>query len=248
MRNDDEDDILHTGRLLQQYSVDEYIKSETQRLDFVLYNPDLFRMSIYQGLLDILRLGERNSSNVGKQTFLPNSFIGGPTDMRQRYMDVIALVQHFDSTLETAAESCLPTLETLTAKGCLQYTVVVKTKKTTNNIKRLRSDYVELKKIPPCKFCNAKRFEYEPPGFCSGKGHDKIAFCVQNSDTSIEINEVKEYQSARWISPPEAVWRLFGFAISEMSTSVYLLQLHLECQQFVSFKSNADINANVNNP
>ncbi|KAG5630720.1 hypothetical protein H5410_002437 [Solanum commersonii] len=35
---------------------------------------------------------------------------------------------------------------------------VVKTKKPTNNIKRLRSDYVELKKIPPCKFCNAKRF------------------------------------------------------------------------------------------
>lgn len=95
MRNDDEDDILHTGRLLQQYSIDEYIKSETQRLDFVLYNPDLFRMSIYQGLLDILRLGERNSSNVGKQTFLPNSFIGGPRDMRQRYMDAIALVQHF---------------------------------------------------------------------------------------------------------------------------------------------------------
>lgn len=62
------------------------------------------------------------------------------------------------STSETAAESCLPTLETLTTKGCLQYTGVVKTKKTTNNIKRLRSDYVELKKIPPCKFCNAKRF------------------------------------------------------------------------------------------
>ena len=80
------------------------------------------------------------------------------------------------------------------------------------------------------------------------KGHDKIAFCVQNSDTSIEINEVKEYQSARWISPPEAVWRLFGFGISEMSPSIYRLQLHLEGQQFVFLKSNANINAIVNNP
>nr|XP_016457584.1 PREDICTED: uncharacterized protein LOC107781402 [Nicotiana tabacum] len=95
MRNDDEDEILHTGRLLQQYSVDEYIKLETQRLDFVSFNQDLFRMGILQGLLDILRLGERDASNVGKQNFLPNCFIGGPRDMRQRYMDAIALVQHF---------------------------------------------------------------------------------------------------------------------------------------------------------
>ncbi|XP_060216268.1 uncharacterized protein LOC132643752 [Lycium barbarum] len=79
------------------------------------------------------------------------------------------------------------------------------------------------------------------------KGHDKIAFRVQNN-ADIEIYEVKEYRSARWVSPPEAVWRLFGFAISEMSPSVYRLQLHLEDQQFVSFKSNADINKIVNNP
>lgn len=46
MRNDDEDEILHTGRLLQQYAVDVYIKLETQRLDFVFFNQDLFRMSI----------------------------------------------------------------------------------------------------------------------------------------------------------------------------------------------------------
>nr|XP_016506851.1 PREDICTED: uncharacterized protein LOC107824566 [Nicotiana tabacum]XP_016506852.1 PREDICTED: uncharacterized protein LOC107824566 [Nicotiana tabacum] len=31
---------------------------------------------------------------------------------------------------------------------------------------RLRSNYVPLKKIPICKFCAAKRFEYEPPAFC----------------------------------------------------------------------------------
>ncbi|XP_016469496.2 uncharacterized protein LOC107791864 [Nicotiana tabacum] len=95
MRNDDEDEILHTRRLFQQYSVDEYIKLETQRLDFGSFNQDLFRMSVLQGLLYVLRLGERDASNVGKQTFLPNSFIGGPRDMRQRYMDAIALVQHF---------------------------------------------------------------------------------------------------------------------------------------------------------
>jgi len=80
------------------------------------------------------------------------------------------------------------------------------------------------------------------------KGHDKIAFCVQNNDAAIEIDEVKEYRSARWVSPPEAVWRLLGFAISEMSPSIYRLQLHLQDQQFVSFRSNTNINTIMNNP
>lgn len=33
------------------------------------------------------------------------------------------------------------------------------------------------------------------------KGHDKIAFSVNNNDTNIEIDEIKEYHSARWVSP-----------------------------------------------
>ncbi|KAG5605160.1 hypothetical protein H5410_026652 [Solanum commersonii] len=51
---------------------------------------------------------------------------------------------------------------------------VVKIRKTTNDIKQLCSDYVELQKIPPCKFCNAKRFQYEPHGFYCGKGTIKL--------------------------------------------------------------------------
>ncbi|XP_070023030.1 uncharacterized protein [Nicotiana sylvestris] len=80
------------------------------------------------------------------------------------------------------------------------------------------------------------------------KGHDKNAFFVHGDDPNIEIDEIKEYQSARWVSPPEATWCLFGFPISEMTPSVYHLQLHLDGQQFVSFKSTQTINSIVNNP
>ncbi|XP_070030070.1 uncharacterized protein [Nicotiana sylvestris] len=52
-------------------------------------------MAMLEGLLDILRLGERDAYIIGKQNFLPSSFIGGPRDMRQRFMDAIAPVQHF---------------------------------------------------------------------------------------------------------------------------------------------------------
>lgn len=45
------------------------------------------------------------------------------------------------------------------------------------------------------------------------KGHDKISFHMHETNTNIEIDEIKEYQSARWLSPPEAMWRLFAFIV-----------------------------------
>ncbi|XP_070013113.1 uncharacterized protein [Nicotiana sylvestris] len=313
IRNDDEDEILHTGRLLQQYSVDEYIILETQRLDFVLFNQYLFKMGILQGLLDILRLGERDASIVGKQKFLPNSFIGGPRDMQQCYMDVIALVQRFGKldlfiTMTSKAyddiiraelpddkaepdlykliikhmmhgpcgsldptNSCMkkkkgynkfkyPKLFTdQTLKGNDSY--LVYRRRNTGEVVKVREQYLDNSWVVPynpyllgkfnghinIEVCSdIKVMKYLYKYIC--KGHDKITFCIQNNDTNIDIDEVKEYRYARWVSPPEAVWCLFGFPISEMSPSVYRLQLHLEGQQFISFKSNTDIQTILNNP
>ncbi|KAG5580365.1 hypothetical protein H5410_050992 [Solanum commersonii] len=79
------------------------------------------------------------------------------------------------------------------------------------------------------------------------KEHDKIAFFVHNNDTNVEIDEIKEYQFARWVSPPETAWRLFAFSISEITPSVCQLQLHLDGQQFVSFKNNQTVDQIINN-
>lgn len=80
------------------------------------------------------------------------------------------------------------------------------------------------------------------------KGYDKIAFTMSYNEEHIKIDEIKKYQSTRWVLEPEATWRLFGFPISEMNPSFYQLQLHLEGQQFVSFKSNTDIKRILRNP
>lgn len=42
------------------------------------------------------------------------------------------------------------------------------------NISQLQSDYVPLKKIPNCKFCSEKKFQYESPGFCCATGTIKL--------------------------------------------------------------------------
>ncbi|XP_070024741.1 uncharacterized protein [Nicotiana sylvestris] len=61
MRDGEENGVLHAGRVFQQYSVDEFIKLETQRLDFYSFNQDLFRIDALAGILDVLRHEERES-------------------------------------------------------------------------------------------------------------------------------------------------------------------------------------------
>ncbi|XP_060218953.1 uncharacterized protein LOC132645771 [Lycium barbarum] len=81
------------------------------------------------------------------------------------------------------------------------------------------------------------------------KGQDKIAFNIQSNDTNnTDIDEIKEYRSGRWVSPPETMWRLFAFHINEMNPNVYQLQLHLKNQQFVSFKTTTNLNSILKNP
>jgi len=58
-------------------------------------NQDALRADLYQGLVDSMHAGEGSAENVGKRTVLSSSFIGGPRDMRRRYMDAMALVRKY---------------------------------------------------------------------------------------------------------------------------------------------------------
>ena len=42
-----------------------------------------------------MRVGEDQGSNIGHPIILPPPFIGGPRDMRHRYLDVMTLVQKY---------------------------------------------------------------------------------------------------------------------------------------------------------
>lgn len=44
-----------------------FTKHETQRLDFFTFNQDLFRSDMLQGIIDFIRLGEREASEIGKK-------------------------------------------------------------------------------------------------------------------------------------------------------------------------------------
>ena len=95
MRENDRSMLLHTRRLLQQFAVDIYVKIETSRLDFHRKNQTNIRTEILQGVMDSLSAGHTEGKNVDRRGYLPASFIGGPRDMRRRYVDAMALVQKF---------------------------------------------------------------------------------------------------------------------------------------------------------
>ena len=67
------------------------------------------------------------------------------------------------------------------------------------------------------------------------KGHDLVNFHIIADETPQDVDETKEFQRDRWVSPPEALWRIYAFRLNEMTPAVYSLQVHLPDHQYVSF-------------
>ncbi|KAI7729723.1 hypothetical protein M8C21_020928 [Ambrosia artemisiifolia] len=71
------------------------------------------------------------------------------------------------------------------------------------------------------------------------KGHDKQVIQIDEDNQHTIMNEIKRFQDARYISPPEAMWRIFKFPLSQIQPAVLALQLHLPNNHSVTFTENA---------
>jgi hypothetical protein len=74
------------------------------------------------------------------------------------------------------------------------------------------------------------------------KGHDRASIAINEVENNGDIDEIKEYRDSRWVPPPEALWRIYGFDLSEIFPSVKLLQLHLPNMHMVSYLEEANLN------
>ncbi|XP_020180784.1 uncharacterized protein [Aegilops tauschii subsp. strangulata] len=45
------------------------------------------------------------------------------------------------------------------------------------------------------------------------KGHDRASFSIGQPNANGNIDEIKRYIDARWVTPPEVMWRIFGFPL-----------------------------------
>ncbi|XP_019178998.1 PREDICTED: uncharacterized protein LOC109174197 [Ipomoea nil] len=84
------------------------------------------------------------------------------------------------------------------------------------------------------------------------KGHDRVTTefykTSNDEDTATIIDEINMYYDGRYISPCEAVWRLFGFDIQLRAPSVERLSFHLPNQQTVVFCDDDPVENIVNRP
>ncbi|KAG5532360.1 hypothetical protein RHGRI_026852 [Rhododendron griersonianum] len=378
--------ILESGRLLQQYSVDMYVKIETSRLDYFRHHQDEIRADLYQGIIDSVAQGESRGSKIGAPVILPGSFIGGPRDMHKRYLDAMTLVDKYGKPDIFLTMTCNPKWIEITSElkvhedvqnrpdlvtrvfrskfeqlkkevirkklfGPVQaYTYVIEfqkrglphvhllliLKKGHKLVTPEHFDQVISAEIPkenenphlyaavlkhmmhgPCgklnigNVCmkNGKCKNHYPKNFtqattvatdgypiyrrrndgrqvrvrqqildnrwvvpynpyllamldchvnveiCSTikavkylykyiyKGHDKIVFKIIAQRNNEVVDEIMQFQTARWVTPPEAMWRIYRFNLFDMHPSVIALQLHLENCQIVGFKKATELNS-----
>ncbi|KAF7807564.1 uncharacterized protein G2W53_039725 [Senna tora] len=99
------------------------------------------------------------------------------------------------------------------------------------------------------EFCNQSRsikylFKYV------SKGHDRVTATIydgSNTDGTENKDEIKQYYDCRYISPCEAVWRIFGFEINFREPLVDRLSFHLPNEQSVIFEDDDNIDDVVAN-
>ncbi|XP_027099304.1 uncharacterized protein [Coffea arabica] len=80
------------------------------------------------------------------------------------------------------------------------------------------------------------------------KGHDKILYQLNKTQVDHSFDEIKSFVAARWISAPEAMWRIFAFDLNEIHPSVTLLQVHLENKHPLAFPENRPLESLLQNP
>ncbi|XP_026459925.1 uncharacterized protein LOC113360655 [Papaver somniferum] len=108
IRENQQSILLHGGKLLQQYVVDNYVKISTMQLRWVRDNQRTFRVDWYSGVLDSL---DANTDDIGQRVIIPPSYTGSPRDMHQRYHDVMALVQKYGKPDLFITMTCNPNWE-----------------------------------------------------------------------------------------------------------------------------------------
>ena len=89
--------ILHGCRLFQTYLVDMFACIDQERLHFIRIQQKRLRVTLLNGMEDALTANDNNLdlNQLGQRVFLPSSYLGGPRDMHQRYLDGMAIARHF---------------------------------------------------------------------------------------------------------------------------------------------------------
>ncbi|CAB4477605.1 unnamed protein product [Rhizophagus irregularis] len=101
--------ILHlSGRLFQQYLVDQYAKWESNNLRWYRDHQQDLRQEIYSGLRDFASDEDAIHSSIGKKIILSSSFTNSERYMQQLYQDFMSIVREFGKPDLFVTVTCNP--------------------------------------------------------------------------------------------------------------------------------------------
>ncbi|XP_021733043.1 uncharacterized protein LOC110699839 [Chenopodium quinoa] len=264
--------LLRGGRCFQQFVVDMYVKIENLRLDYLRNNQDIIRADLYQGILDSVLGGETDASKIGHLVVLPPSFLGCPRDLKRRYLNAMALVQRGPKEYDkfVCAEISLfdnPHLR----KVVLTHMMHGPCGKLNPKCPCMKMDGRKL----VCKNGYPKDYNFETANNKDGypiyrrrqigekvcstikavkylykyvyKGHDRISFKISATNDN-KVDEIEQFESGRWVSPCEGVWRIFGFDLYEIYPPVMPLPIHLPYMQSIAVRPHENLKRVVRDP
>src|SRR6266498_3679706 len=108
---------LHlSGRLFQQYLVDQYAKWESNQLRWYKNNQQELRYEIVSGLQDIISYQDADANRIGKKIILSSSFTGSVRYMQQLYQDSMIIVREFEKPSLFVTVTCNPNWPKITNK------------------------------------------------------------------------------------------------------------------------------------
>jgi hypothetical protein len=87
--------ILFAGRLFHEMVVDAFASISSARLTWCRNNQKNLRLARAEGLVDALAHEHWTAADIGRRVILPPSFTGRPRQMRDAYLDAMALTRYF---------------------------------------------------------------------------------------------------------------------------------------------------------
>ncbi|KAF1854814.1 hypothetical protein Lal_00026526 [Lupinus albus] len=191
IRPDDRSLLLRSGRLLQQYVVDNYVKVEAGRLRWIRKNQNNIRAEVYQGLQDALHVGEYNAANVGQRTVLPSSFIGSRRDLTQRYEDGMAIVLNDGKPDIFLTMTCNPSWPEITSE-LYEFQTAQDRPDLTTRIFRSKFEQLREDVIDKGVLGNVKSYMYVTEFQKRGLPHVHMLLILENND---KLRSPEEYDA-----------------------------------------------------
>lgn len=87
--------LMSSSKLFQQFLVDGLTMIEAERIGFLKLNQKTLRAEKYVNVEAAADKGNMTTSKVGRPIVLPSTFIGSVRCTQERYMDAMAVCQHF---------------------------------------------------------------------------------------------------------------------------------------------------------